>query len=116
MVLLKALLANDLNISYQRVNVASDNSIKERLLATESTRQMLIEANRADLELYHFVVNELYPCYQRAYGPTLGIDVSDYLHNRQANFNHWKLNLSRIKQYVLYRPLLFLSRKGMGVV
>src|SRR6266498_3909797 len=47
MLLLKALVANDLNISYKPVNVARDNNIAECLLSTESTRQLLIEANQA---------------------------------------------------------------------
>ena len=53
MVLLKGLLANDLNISYERVNVARDKTLAKSLLATESTREMLIEAQKADLELYN---------------------------------------------------------------
>ena len=112
-VLLKALRANDLNISYQRVNVASDNSIKERLLAMQSTRQMLIEANRADIELYDFVANELYPSYQQEYGPTLEAAVSDYQRNRNNSFNKWNLTLSRMKQHMFYQPLLYLSRRGV---
>ena len=113
MVMLRALLANDLNISYKPVNVSSDKSIKERLLSSESTRQMLIEANREDIQLYSFVVNELYPCYQRDYGPSLETAVSDFQHTQNNSFNTWNLTLSRMKQYMLYRPLLYLFRTGV---
>jgi hypothetical protein len=65
MVLLKALMAHHLNISYKPVNVARDNSLAESLLSNERTRQMLIEANQADLELYNFVRQELYPTFQQ---------------------------------------------------
>jgi hypothetical protein len=116
MVLLKALRANDLNISYRRVNVAGDNTIKERLLSTESTRQMLIEAQKADLELYNYVRQELYPSYQREYGPTLEADVARYRQTQSHHFNYWNLTACRLKHYVLYKPLLYLHRRGVGVV
>ena len=116
MLLLKALMANDLNISYRRVNVARDNTIKERLLSTESTRQMLIEAQQADLELYDYVRQELFPTYQREYGPSLEADVADYQETSGTSFNTRNLTLSRLKQYMLYKPLLYLHRKGIAVV
>ena len=58
-VLLKPLKANGLNISYRRVNVAQLNILVRSLPWTESTREMLVEANQADLELYKFVNQEL---------------------------------------------------------
>jgi hypothetical protein len=100
-------VANDLNISYRRVNVASDNSIKEQLLSSERTRQMIIDAQQADLKLYKFVTKELYPTYQREYGPRLEEDVKRYQELlRCQSFNYWNLTLCRLKHYVLYRPLL----------
>ena len=116
MVLLKALMANDLNISYKRVNVARSNTLAQRLLSTESTRQMLIEANQADLELYNYVSQELYPTFQREYGPSLDADVADYRRTRSDNFNYRNLTLSRLKLYMLYKPLLYLYRRGVTVV
>lgn len=116
MVLFKALMANDLNISYKRVNVARDNTIKERLLATESTRQMLIEAQQADLELYNYVRQELYPTYQEEYGPSLEADVARYRQTQGNNFNYRNLTLCRLKHYMLYKPLLDLYRRGVRVV
>ena len=116
MVLLKALRANDLNISYRRVNVARDNTLAERLLSTDSTRQMLIEAQKADLELYNFVKQELYPTYQREYGPALEADVARYRQTQSHTFNYWNLTLCRLKHYMLYKPLLYLYRRGVRVV
>jgi hypothetical protein len=109
MVLLKALVANNLNISYQRVNAARDNSLAEGLLAAESTRQMLIEANQADLELYNFVKEELYPAFQRAYGAQLEAELARYRQTQANEFNNWNLTLSRLKQYLVYKPLLRFS-------
>ena len=116
MVLLKALRANDLNISYKRVNVARDNTLAESLLSKESNRQNLIEANQADLELYNFVRQEYYPAFQQEYGPSLQADVAEYQQTRRNNFNDWNITLSRLKQYMLYKPLLYLYRKGVRVV
>ncbi len=116
MLLLKALVANDLNISYKPVNVARDNNIAERLLSTESTRQLLIEANQADLELHNFVKKELYPSLQREYGSSLESDVIDYQKNRAKNFNTRNITLSRLKQYLIYKPLLYMDRRGIRVI
>jgi hypothetical protein len=116
MVMLKGLLANDLNISYRPVNVAPKNTIKEQLLSNKRTRQMLIEAQKADLELYDHVRQEIYPTYQKEYGSSLQSDVARYQHTQSTNFNYWNLTLSRLKHYMLYNPLLFLNRKGVKVV
>lgn len=116
MVLLKALMANDLNISYRRVNVARDNTIKERLLSTESTRQMLIDGNESDLALYDYVRHVIYPAQQREYGPSLEENLADYQETSGIGFNKWNLTLSRLKQYMLYKPLLYLYRRGITVV
>jgi hypothetical protein len=116
MVLLKALMANKLNIAYKPVNVARSHTLAESLLSTESTRQMLIEANQADLALYNFVRQELYPTFQREYGPSLEADVAYYRQTRDNNFNYWNLTLSRLKQYLVYKPLLYLYRRGITVV
>lgn len=116
MVLLKARMAPDLNISYERVNVARDNSIAKNLLNNESTRQMLIEANQADLALYEFVTKELYPTYQQEYGPALEADVAHYQQTQDQQFNSVNIGLSRLKQYAFYKPLLYLHRMGVKFV
>jgi len=115
MILLKALMANDLNISYKRVNVAGNNSIKKHLLSTESTRQMLIEAQKVDLEFYNFVRQELYPSYLAEYGASLETDLANYRQSRSNSFNYWNLTLSRLKQYLIYKPLLYFYRRGVTV-
>jgi hypothetical protein len=116
MLLLKALRASNLNIAYRRVNVATNNTLAKDLLANQRTRQMLIEANQADLELYEHVKREIYPTFQRAYGSSLEADVANYQEIKDNNFNKWNLSLSRLKQYVFYKPLLELNRKGIKVV
>ncbi len=116
MLLLKALLANELNISYRRVNVARDNTIKDSLLSNENTKQMLIEAQQEDLELYNYVRLELYPSFQQKYGPLLEADVVRYQQSQSNKFNNLNLILSRLKHYMLYNPLLYFYRKGVQIV
>ena len=114
-VMLKALLANDLNISYKRVNVAPSNTIKDNLLSNERTRQMIVEAQQSDLELYDFIREELYPAYQKEYGSSLDSDVTNYKRTQNNNFNYWNLTLCRLKHYLFYKPLLDLYRMGVKV-
>lgn len=111
LLLLKGLIAGNLNIAYRRVNAARDNTIADSLLATERTRQMLLEANRADLELYKYVKQELYPSFQREYGSTLEADLERYRQAHSHTFNYWNLMLSRLKQYLVYKPSLYLSER-----
>lgn len=110
MLMLKELRAMDLNISYRRVNVASDNTIAQNILSNESSRQILIEANRADQEVYDYVRLELYPLYQREYGSSLDSDLAHYQQTKENNFNQWNLTMSRLKQFMVYKPLLYLYR------
>ena len=110
LVLLKSLLAPDLDIGYESVNVARGNTLAKDLLATPSTRQALIEVNGADLELYEYARTELYPALQREYGPSLTEAVADYQQHSRRTFNRTKLTLSRVKQYGVYKPTLRLYR------
>jgi hypothetical protein len=115
MVLLRALLADDLDLSYKRVNVAPKNDIKKSLLEDARTRQMVIDAQQSDLELYRYVKEELYPTFQRAYGPSLDEDVARYRETRRNTFNYVKLTACRLKHYGFYKPLLNLHRRGLPV-
>jgi hypothetical protein len=116
LLLLKTLVANRLNLSYEPVNVSSANVIAPRLLADERTRELLIEANQVDQQLYDFVAKELYPSFQRAYGPSLEADVAAFQGTRHRSFHRLNLMLSRLKQFLVYRPLLYLNRRGLAVV
>ena len=77
LVLLRALRAPDLRIDYEAVNVARRNSIASDLLSNPGTRQAIVEANREDLELYAYVEAELYPRFQREFGPSLAAALAD---------------------------------------
>lgn len=112
MLLLRRLVAPELNIAYEAVNVARRNSLAQELLETPRTRDMLIDANRADRMLYAAVKHELYPRYQEAYGPTLETDLAHY-RQRQGRPNRYNLLLSGAKRALFYKPLVYLARHGV---
>jgi hypothetical protein len=107
---MKTLRAPDLNIGYTPINVARSNSLAADLLADASARRAIIDANSADIELYEYVTTELYPAFQREYGPTLSETVDEYRNSPHKKFNRRNLEASRVKQFALYKPLLRLHR------
>ena len=110
MVLLKALRAEDLDIGYTPVNVARRTTIAETLLADPKSREALVEANRADLELYEYVTTDLYPRFRTEYGPSLDEAVTSFRTDQRRGFNRRNLTVARLKQHGLGRPAGFLYR------
>jgi hypothetical protein len=111
MVLLKGLRAGDLDIAYEPVNVARRNTLAGDLLGDERSRGLLEEANEADLELYRYVVEDLYPRFRREYGPALDADVAAYRSGQRGRFDRTKVARYRLKQHGLHKPLLNLYRR-----
>lgn len=118
MILLQALRAPDLDIRYAPVNVAKSSNIAKDLLADDRTRGMLVEANRADLELYEHVRRELFPAQLQEYGPSLPESVGALREAGRKGFNRRNLAMYGIKQRWLLKPamLLYRRRATRGVV
>jgi len=114
---LQALRAPDLDIRYAPVNVAKSSHIAKDLLADARMRGMLVEANRADLELYEHVTRELFPAQLREYGPSLPESVGA-LQGGRNGFNRRNLAMYGIKQRWLLKPAMQLYRRSAtrGVV
>lgn len=106
LVLLKALRAPDLDIRYERVNVARRNSLAEELLSNPRTRQALVDANRADLELYRYAREELFPATRREYGPTLAEEAAGLRQDSRRVWNRRRLAACRLKSALVYKPAL----------
>lgn len=70
LLLRKALGFPKMRLNYGRVrNAASSSQLRDQLLeAAEQHRDACMENNRLDLELYDFVVREIFPAQVRAYG------------------------------------------------
>lgn len=110
MVMLKALRAPDLDIGYQRVNTASRNTLADELLANDSSRRLLIEANEADLAMYEYASTVAYPRMKELCGPRLEQMVIDFKAGQPAQFNRLNMALFRLKQHGFYRPMMGLYR------
>ncbi|MFB3737378.1 MAG: hypothetical protein ACE14W_00255 [Candidatus Velamenicoccus archaeovorus] len=115
LLLLKALVADDLDLSYEPVNVAGDRRIADELLTNEETRQLLVDSQKVDLELYDYVEHELFPAYRRAYGPSLEEDVERFRATQSRRFDRRNLTLARLKHYLVYKPSVRLLRKQEAV-
>ncbi|HEU4354061.1 MAG TPA: hypothetical protein VFT27_00590 [Actinomycetota bacterium] len=113
MVLLRALRAPDLDIRYERANVAKSSRIAKELLSDPVTRRMIEEANQADLELYEHVVRELYPSFQRDFGDGLEAAVEGFAGGPQG-FSRRRLAAYGLKQRLVHRPALRLYRSRWG--
>jgi hypothetical protein len=107
LLLFKALLANDLDITYKRQNVARDNTIAKGLLADKKTRQTIAQVCQADMVLYEYVANELYPSFQREYGASLEQDLADY-QQRRSQVNRLNIFQSRLYRNLVYKPAIAL--------
>lgn len=116
LILLKSLVAPDLNISYRRVNVAPSSDIAQRLLADDRSVQILNEAHEKDLELWEYARTEIFPSQRKEYGEALAQAVERFQRSLPGRFNEVNVLASRLKVYGIYKPLLFLSRKGLRVV
>ena len=110
-VLFKGLRAGELDIDYKPVNVARRNTLADELLSRKDAREALADANRADLALYAYVTEELFPAQQREYGPRLEEALAEHTRRSGRDWNRRNLVASRLKQHGLYRPLLKLYRR-----
>lgn len=110
-ILLKGLRARDLDLDHKSANVARRNTLADELLSDKRARAALTDANRADLALYAYVTDELFPAQRREYGPTLDDALADHSRRSRGGWNRRKLVASRAKQHALYRPLLKLYRR-----
>jgi hypothetical protein len=108
LLLLKVMVANNLNIAYKRMNVAEGETAAKRLLASEQGRAMLREGNEADHALYEFVQHEWYPRYQQAYGRSLAEDVARY-QEKLRQFGHRPVSLAFMSKPRLFKLLLLLD-------
>jgi hypothetical protein len=123
------------------MNVSSGDTIAKRALETPQTRAMLRSGNEADLELYNYVQQEIYPRYVKEYGLSLSQDLANFeaklqgFHSRTvslsfmnkprlyrllllldlAPYNGRNVTLALMKKYLLYRSKLHLNRRGLKI-
>ena len=78
LVLLKRLVAPELNLGYIRTNTAGDKSIARGLLADPAKRAQLAEMYALDQVLYDHVKTNMFPRYRREFGDGLAEAVADF--------------------------------------
>jgi hypothetical protein len=110
-VMLRMLRAPDLDIRYAPVNVAKRSDVAQRLLSDHYTRQMIVDANRADLELYRHVKQDVFPALQREFGPSLGDAVAAFRADTSARFDRRNLAFYGLKQRLVLKPAMQLYRR-----
>ena len=115
---LRALRAPDLDIAYAPVNVAKSSDVAKRLLGDPTTRQMIVDANQADLELYEHVERQVYPAQQRATESSLAGSVVAFPERTRKGYDRRNLALYGLKQRMLLKPTirLYRGRRTKGLV
>ena len=59
--LLSIVCPEKLNLKYKKKLIAQNNKIKNELIESPNTLQLLLDANKLDIELYKYVNEELFP-------------------------------------------------------
>jgi hypothetical protein len=111
LVMLKRLVAPELNLAYLRRNVAERNDLARQILADPVRREQLWQRNRGEQPLYDYVANELLPRYRRAYGPTLADDVARFQADRARGYNHLNDRLHRAVFRFYWNPAVTRHRR-----
>ena len=111
LLILKRVVAPELNIAYRRINTARDNTITNQLLADPARREELRRMYAREIPLYEYVVNELYPRFRREYGPTLARDVEEFQRGEHGRVNGWNLRLNALYQRLVLEPAVRRGRR-----
>ena len=99
------------DIRYVRENVAPDSSIRERLVNDPASRALMEEANNADLQLYEYVVKELYPAQKREFGATLASEVESFKSTNRLPPLNVNSMLNLVKRNCIYKPMLAYAKR-----
>lgn len=117
LVLLRGLVAPDLDISYRRVNVAPSSTIAKGLLSDARSVEILEEAQSVDMALWNHIRTEVFPGYRSQFGEeALQTALDEFQSNQSGRFREWNVAASRLKVHMVYKPLLFMSRRGFEIV
>jgi len=103
LVILKKMVAPELNISYSRTNSAKSNNIAKSLLANRDTREQLVQMYSKEFPLYEWIAKEYYPRFVKEYGPTLAADVEAF-QKRKGQVNRLNMKLSRAYSRLFILP------------
>lgn len=94
------------DIRYVKAREAADKSIYRQLLDDPESRELLTKSNQADLKLYRFVQEELYPTQQGEYGESLEADLEAFKEANHPPKRSLRFTLNRWKLRWVYRPMI----------
>jgi hypothetical protein len=104
LLLLRRLVAPELNCAYVRRNTAQDNSVARELLADPERRGRLREMYAGEFPLYAYVRDVLWPRYEAAYGPGLAADAARLRAAPSRGFATWPDRLARAQHRFWIEP------------
>ncbi|MGM0649323.1 MAG: sulfotransferase family 2 domain-containing protein [Bacteroidota bacterium] len=87
--LLSIVCPEKLNLKYKKKLMVQDNSIKNELINTTKTLQILKDTNKLDLELYNYVSNDLFPERLKAHDKELDkVTLPETYYKTHNTFNY----------------------------
>jgi hypothetical protein len=117
MLVFQRLCPYPLNLAYKRLHVAKDNTAKKEVLDNPDSRHLLEQGNRLDVQLYHYVRDELYPALREKAG-LAGREVDETEFSSSSYPLRYKL--TRGYNNAIYKPLIrlrqWLAGRGQKVV
>lgn len=111
LLLMQRLIAPELNVAYVRRNTAARNDLSRELLDDPERRAQLAEMYAGEVPLYDWVRNELWPQYERAYGPGLADDAAALRSRPDRGFHRWRDRAGRAAHRFWIGPWLRSQRR-----
>ena len=101
---------------YRIQNIGRRNSPVRRKLDTQvkGYYKKIEKRNTLDIELYHFVKNELFPEEKKSYGPDFMHDVNKFKCKEKDYKNKSLWYIDYVMRKLYYRPLFRLIRRRNG--
>lgn len=104
----------NVDVRYTSVNTAEDNTIKNAVLSDPRSRQMLLEANRLDMELYREVETRIFPRQVLDYAGSLEEDMAGFKTSKDMARRTARAWLGVVHRNLIYKPVLHGYRKLCG--
>lgn len=102
-----------LNLHYTSINVATDNTIKKRLLGDSKVMSLIQEFHQQDQEVFRYARDVIYPRQVKKFGPTLAQVVHDLEAElpgpRILSFQQF---VAAAKRNVFYKPATRILRQA----
>ncbi len=112
LLLLQKLVAPELHPAYLRRNTAESNDVARELRSDPDRCARIRDMYAADIPLYDWVRNELWPGYEHAYGPGLAEDARSLAADPASGFRRWPDRAGRALHRFWVEPAVERARRG----